>query len=144
MNSKITLAIVVLLVLGAVWFVFSNAGGNGEKITLLPAPTINQGAPLGNAVEKEGAALVVLYTDTGFSPKSLEIVRGEKVIFVNSTDRELWVASAPHPTHGIYPEFDEKTTIGNGETYEFVFEKSGEWKYHNHMNPGDSGVVVVK
>ena len=56
----------------------------------------------------------------------------------------LWVASNPHPIHTDYSDFDAKRGYAKGERYSFTFFKQGTWKYHNHLNPGEGGVIVVE
>jgi hypothetical protein len=66
------------------------------------------------------------------------------VYFKNSTGADFWPASDLHPTHLIYPEFDPKKPIASGQTWSFVFTKAGTWKYHNHLNPLQTGRVVIE
>ena len=83
---------------------------------------------------------VVEKTYVGFVPNSVTIKKGTAVKFVNKSATPMWVASAPHPVHTDYPEFDQKT---NGDTYTFTFMKTGSWKYHNHAPFSSGGVVIV-
>ena len=55
----------------------------------------------------------------------------------------MWVASAVHPTHQLLPGFDRAQKRVSGGTYDYAFVKVGTWKYHNHVNPSDTGAVVV-
>ncbi len=97
---------------------------------------------------------VVTYTNDGFSPESVTIKKGEVVRFVNESSRPFWPASDPHPIHTLYPEkaasdclgstFDACKPIPSGESWEFTFNKIGEWSYHNHLSAGDIGFVVVR
>lgn len=96
----------------------------------------------------------VTYTDNGFFPASIEISSGDSVKFVNKSSRTMWIASAMHPTHSVYPEkssdnclgssFDACKALGQGESWSFTFNSAGSWKYHNHMRAVDGGTVVVK
>ena len=86
----------------------------------------------------------VTYTDSGFSPSTLTIKKGETATFKNMTPGNMWVASSPHPAHTDYPEFDAKREVAPGETYQFTFAKTGNWKYHNHVNLGKYGTIVVQ
>lgn len=86
----------------------------------------------------------VTYTNTGFSPSTITIKKGETVKFTNQSDTSMWVASDPHPTHTILSEFDEKISVGKGASYEFEFEKVGTWGYHNHFSPSKIGTVIVE
>src|SRR3989338_2011521 len=81
--------------------------------------------------------------DDGFFPSELKVRRVDKVVWTNKGSRDHWPASAIHPTHELYPEFDAKRGIGPSESYSFVFENAGTWKYHDHLNSGLTGVIVV-
>ncbi len=86
---------------------------------------------------------IVQYTDTGFQPSFLSVRVGDTVKFRNQSSLGMWVASNPHPTHGEYPEFDQRTSVGAGGEFSFRFSKVGAWGFHNHLNPGHQAVVSV-
>lgn len=79
----------------------------------------------------------------GYKPKEVKIKKGTKVIFKNLGQDLHWPASNIHPTHTIYPEFDPQKPIKKGESWEFVFEKNGVWRYHDHLIPTLTGSVTV-
>lgn len=97
-------------------------------------------------------------TSSGFSPKTMTISRGEAVTFVNQKSTSAWPASDIHPTHTLYDgtslsehcqdgsesSFDACEGLSSEETYEFTFDKTGEWKYHDHLNPSDTGTIIVQ
>lgn len=101
---------------------------------------------------------IVIYTDSGFSPSALSIKKDETVIFKNQSSRSMWPASAMHPTHRVYSEttldehcpdttgmaFDACAGILPGSSWKFIFNKTGTWKYHDHLNPTNYGAVVVE
>lgn len=155
MNSKFFIGLVVLLVgLLVGWYVL---GGKSKlefpkKDMTTPQVLVTPGSTTGGAgqgaaegTEKGGVneRTVVTYTDKGFAPSPVTVKVGSVVSFVNESGGGMWVASDPHPQHSIYPEFDQKISVGKGQTYEFAFAKVGTWKYHNHMKPEDTGSVVV-
>lgn len=86
----------------------------------------------------------ILLRDNGFYPAEISIRKGDTVTFVSETGKEFWPASDIHPTHGTYPEFDPQKPIVPGKSWSFIFEKTGKWKYHDHLNPLHRGVVVVE
>jgi plastocyanin len=90
-----------------------------------------------------GGNLVSMEAD-GFSPSTLTVESGETVTFENSSDDDKWPASNDHPTHELYPGFDAKNAVLPGESYSFTFERAGSWGYHDHLNPGLTGTIVVK
>lgn len=88
-------------------------------------------------------SVTVDYTDKGFSPKSVTVKVGTTVTWTNKGGSPMWVASAVHPTHQELPGFDQLKSVGKGGIYSYTFTKVGNWKYHNHVGPSDTGVVVV-
>lgn len=102
--------------------------------------------------EQKGGALlsepdqtmhVVTLTEMGFTPSEIIIRHGDSVRFVSIAGDPFWPASDLHPTHTIYPAFDPKTPIYPDEGWEFTFNQPGRWRYHNHLDPQQGGVVVV-
>ncbi len=89
-------------------------------------------------------AIRVVYRDKGFSPRRIEIEAGRQVVFVNESEGKLWPASHIHPTHQIYPEFDSRGSVEPGGEWAFTFDRPGFWRFHNHVWPDDSGLIVVE
>lgn len=111
-----SILVVIILILG-VWFVTNNQS---------PKETVT-----------------IIMKQDSFEPQTLEIKKGTKVIFKNEDKVERWPASNLHPTHGIYPEFDPQKPVPAGESWEFIFDKAGSWKYHDHLIPSIRGVIIV-
>lgn len=94
----------------------------------------------------------------GFQPQTLTLNAGDTVTFVNKNTVSHWPASAVHPTHTVYPNsginkcstpekstiFDACAPLKAGESWSFTFTEKGSWKYHDHLNPGFTGTIVVK
>jgi len=83
----------------------------------------------------------ITYTDSGFSPSETIVEAGTNVLFVNKSTKKMWVASNPHPTHSIYPRFDQ---LQIGDEYLSMFTDPGTYNYHNHVSPRDGGKIIVK
>lgn len=86
----------------------------------------------------------VEYKENQFVPSEVKIKKGDTVSWINRSDSSTWPASAFHPTHQVYPGFDALKSLSNGESYLFKFDLIGSWKYHNHLNPSVTGVIVVE
>lgn len=98
----------------------------------------------------------ISYTDSGFSPSTLNISAGTMVKFVNNSSLPVWPASAMHPTHKEYPGsdivkcvtgeiiFDACRGIAPGESWSFTFDIKGAWKYHDHLKASNFGTITVK
>ena len=52
----------------------------------------------------------------------------------------MWVASDDHPIHSEHPEFDQ---LKSEDEYTHLFDKAGEYTFHNHFVSEDEGVVTV-
>lgn len=104
------------------------------KTTATPKPA----AP---TMTKEGL-YVIYYTNAGFSPATLQIVKGKGVRFINNSDKAMRIF-ADQKYDAIYSALNQSKTVGRGATYDFVFNEAGNWAYHNENNQNDRGTVVV-
>lgn len=163
MNSRTLWAIVAVIIIGlGVWYFAAKrpaAVPPGNSAAPAAATSTTSSAAEGTSLPQP-AAVTVTYTDSGFSPKSITITRGQTVTWVNQSAGKMWVASAVHPSHAVYDgttlaehcssgapksatTFDECTAVDAGQSFSFTFAKAGTWKYHNHVDAGDAGSVVV-
>ncbi len=85
----------------------------------------------------------IVYDGSKYTPSQLSIKANDYVIFRNKSNTDFWPASAPHPTHTNYPEFDAKKPIAPGGTFKFQFVKTGSWGFHDHLNPMANGKITV-
>jgi len=99
----------------------------------------------------------VRLTNSGFQPSTINIEQGETVTWINEGSTAMWVGSDRHPRHTDYSgtsvaehcrngdqnsaAFDQCST---GESFNFTFEKTGEWNYHNHRAPSQMGTIIVE
>lgn len=91
---------------------------------------------------KQNATVEV--TENGFAPRIVTVRKGGTITWINKTSRNVWPASALHPTHRFYPEFDAQAGVAPEAVYAFTFDKLGSWKYHDHLQPSFTGTVVVE
>lgn len=142
-NTVGIVIVAAVVVLAIVWFFSSR--------TPAIAPTIE--TPVATA---PSSGVTIVYASQGFSPNSVTIPAGTVITFVNQTGGNMWVASAPHPTHQAYDgttvsehcaagysdpaPFDQCTS---DNSFTFTFIKAGEWKYHNHADATDFGTIIV-
>jgi len=131
MNYKLLGVILILALVGSSVFYYQN----NKKVSKEDLKTTQ---------EMTQDRLVVVYNNEGFSPKNITIKTGESIKFINLSDRKMWVASNDHPTHDIYPEFDQKDIVLRGGEYIFKFEKKGKWGFHNHLYSEHEGIIIVE
>lgn len=86
---------------------------------------------------------IIEMTPDGFSPDPVRVDTNATIIFLNKDKESRWPASNIHPTHELYPEFDPKKAINPGESWAFKPQKTGEWKYHDHIFPHKRGTIKV-
>jgi plastocyanin len=166
-NSKVIAGIIiaVVVIVGIVMLQKKDIGpaplipGTTEPVYKIPeagAPETQAVKPLPNQTESATAepgekVFVVVYSDAGFTPNTLDITKGTVVSFKNLSSAGMWVASAQHPTHDEYPEkggcinskFDACQEIKQNQEWRFRFNELGTWKYHNHYHPGHVGTIQV-
>lgn len=130
MKNKIIVVSLVLIIVGGLTYYFTN----NKKVSEVD---------MNLTKELTTDSLTVVYTNEDFTPKKISIKKGQTVKFINNSDRKMWVASNDHPMHLIYPEFDQKEITLRGSVYEFKFEKTGNWDYHNHLVSSHGGTIEV-
>ena len=100
---------------------------------------------------------IIQYVNGMYVPDVVHVSVGQKVVWVNESDELFWPASNLHPTHTAYPGsgiekcgtsekfdiFDACEALGVDGKYSFVFDKEGQWRYHDHINPRATGTVTV-
>lgn len=94
-------------------------------------------------------------TDSGFSPSTLTVAAGDTVRFVNTGSTLKWPASNNHPTHTVYPGsnvskcggdetiFDACHGLATDEIFEFIFNETGTWGYHDHIGTANGSITVT-
>jgi len=159
--------IVILVVLGVVGYIgVKNLGfvGSAERVNPVGVQRIDSsigvGVDVGESEEDLNSGMqnhVVEFISGGYSPKTLEIKAGDSVTFINRDSRKTWPASNIHPTHTVYPGsgiqkcgtseesniFDACHGLVKDESYTFTFDEIGEWRYHDHLSPGRTGIIIV-
>ncbi|MEK7152656.1 MAG: cupredoxin domain-containing protein, partial [Patescibacteria group bacterium] len=114
---------------------------NGTVVaqSLLKSNSVSQGHVMGGAPMPR-----VRYTNAGFVPVKITVKVGTMVEFVNESNGPMWVASNEHPEHAFLPTFDQFETVDSGAAYTYVFDKPGEWPFHDHINPALEGVIIAE
>lgn len=160
MNTKIVwIVLVAIVIIGGAWYMLS---AQKAAAPTMPENTAveSEGAPLSTESTDRDIAATVTLSDSGFSPATVTVNVGDTVRFVNASNRGMWVGSDDHPTHTNYDgtstrehcangaatngTFDQCVASASGSSYEYTFEKSGTFGYHNHVGAASTGVVVVK
>ena len=94
----------------------------------------------------EGATVITL-SDDGFTPGQITVKSGGKVAYTNNSGAKIQIGSDPHPTHTANTELtdgDFVLEIEPGASATVTLTKTGNWGYHDHLNPGVRGKVTVQ
>jgi len=120
-------------------------GGFATLQSQASSPSTNSMLPTENNTQvNPSEGVMVEYTEQGFTPKTITVKVGTTVTWINKDSDPMWVASNPHPIHTDLPGFDARKQIPTDGTYSYTFTKVGNWDYHNHLNPDNTGTVVVE
>lgn len=148
MNNKVVIGIIIVVTVLAI-FLLSKSGSlyspsQTQTSTQAPQPSITsttqQTSPT-NEVTKEQN--VITLTKDGFSPSALTVKAGTKVAWINKSGSQAAVNSNPHPIHTSYSPLN-LGSFSDGSSLSLTFDKPGTYGYHNHLNPNQSGAVIVQ
>lgn len=136
MNSKllIGIAVIVFVVLGI--FVL---GGNTNQSQTPQIPAV----PTQVQNQQQLQTTTVTVDNSGFSPATIVVKSGERVVWANKTGSDISVNSDEHPTHRLFRELN-LGHVPNGSNASLVFDNAGTYTYHDHYNPSRTGTVVVE
>ncbi|MBI2453053.1 MAG: hypothetical protein HYV55_02385 [Parcubacteria group bacterium] len=145
-TQVVIIAALLILVLG--WGAWKLSSNNGQV-----QQRSDQTQP-----QTAGSQTVIAYTDQGYSPASVNIKKGDTVVWKNESSKDMWPASAMHPTHTVYPGsgitkcntaeqptiFDACASVSPGSSWSFKFLQTGSWKFHDHLLPTNFGTINVE
>lgn len=146
---KQALIILAVLVLAGLGFVLTkkddnknttnpSTSTNASQQNPSPSPNSNESANPAPATAKE-----ITYSNDGFSPNTLTVKSGDSVTIKNTSSSSLQFQSDPHPQHTDDPELNVGL-VEAGQSKTFTVTKKGSHGYHNHLNSGDTGTLVVE
>ena len=111
--------------------------------TQLPIPTDMPTSTTATTSSQATQPTTVTLTQQGFSPQTITIKAGEKIIWLNKSGETATVNSDPHPIHNLYPILNLGEFPNNGKL-ELVISKAGKYTYHNHYQPSHRGTIIVQ
>jgi len=87
----------------------------------------------------------VSITKTAFVPAAITVITGQVVVWTNNDTSPHQVASDPYPTDNALLSLNSQTPLSQGQSYSYVFNKTGTYTYHDNLNPYTlKGTVIVK
>jgi len=135
MNKGVLIVVLIILVVavgGMLTWYFTK-----EK----PASTnINNSANLEILMPPKNTVWII---NGNFTPAVLTVGVGDRITWVNRDSYKRKVASDPHPTGATLPEL-VSSELNHNDSFSFSFTSSGEWGYHDYLNPIKKGKIVVQ
>ena len=130
-KSGVIIGIVVLVVIA------------GAAVMLIGNKKTYNGSSTSSNTTATTAAATITYSSSGFSPATTTVKSGDTVAIKNDTKEDMQLDSDPHPVHTD----DTDLNVGlvtPGQTKTFMVMKKGSFGYHNHLDPGDTGKIVIE
>lgn len=136
---NLIIGVIVVLVILALGYLFLFSGSQSK------ACAIDHGVATESA--DPGQGITITFSNGQFSPACLEISSGTSVTWVNAGDKEIQIATNPHPIHTGNKEVSNGEFVlklAPGEKATVTINKAGTSGYHNHLNSSAGGEIVVK
>lgn len=131
------LIILVLLVFAFALIYFSR--GNGQLAEYDQA-LINNRPP----AARQPRTYTVFYNTGVFSPTNLRVHVGDTVRFQNDGNKPTRVVSDENNGVPELPGFDSLNIIQPNGSFSFTFTKAGTFGYHDALDKGTRGTVIVR
>lgn len=138
MNSRnlLLLGVILLLVVGGFFLLNKNSNNSQKEVTVSSSP-----ASTSTSSPKTESKITV--TTNGFEPQTLKIKAGTTVVWENKSGETANISSDPHPIHTNWP-FLNLGNFEDGGSVSVKFDKVGVYTYHNHLNPTQTGTIIVE
>jgi plastocyanin len=149
-GTVIIVVIAILVVVGGIVLATHKSGS--PAATSSPAANSNAAAttppaanssPTASTATDSATDVTLHYTASGFSPSTITVPTGHKLIVKNDSSATIQVDSNPHPQHTDDTQLNIGT-ISPGATGSATLTRAGSWGIHNHLDPAMLGTVVVK
>lgn len=145
MNKKAIIAVVILVIVvaGATLWMLRKDPATTDTSTNNTPSTSDSNANSSSSTTPSGSEAVITYSDSGYSPSSVTVKAGDKVIIKNASSRSMQFDSDPHPVHTANPELNVGS-VPPGQEMSFVVDTKGTFGYHNHLNASQKGTIIVE
>lgn len=86
--------------------------------------------------------ITIKLSNNGFEPKEVNIEVGTAVRWVNISSAKQTVNSDNYPTNQLNKELNFGV-FSSGSSVVYIFQKTGEYGYHNQFKPDQKGKIIV-
>ncbi|MBI2590509.1 MAG: cupredoxin domain-containing protein [Candidatus Blackburnbacteria bacterium] len=134
--------VVVLLVLGGGYIIYRSFGNNTSSLNTAVDRAQELVPTVSEQIENVNTQTVEIGAN-GYSPSSVTIKKGTKVTWKNEGSKMANVSSDPHPQHTSYAPLN-LGNIQDQKSASLVFNETGTFNYHNHLQPSQKGSIIVQ
>lgn len=145
MNKRVLIVLLVILIGGvAVYALASSDNKIAPDNTNPSSNTTSQKNIDQNSNQTQSAnTQTITYDNNGFSPQKLTARSGDTIVIQNKSDSSVQFSSNPHPTHTINQELNQDALAPGGQQ-SFTVTAKGTFGFHNHLDPSQTGSLVVQ
>lgn len=91
-------------------------------------------------LQKVQQPFVVSYTESGFTPSSVEVLIGQTIVWRNTTESSVEFS----PTRDVYEDFPEVVTLAPGEEFSYEMTQEGLFPVREALDKHQGMVVVIQ
>lgn len=149
MNKKVLIGVIAIasIILLGTWAYMATRGPAPDQTTdirLTPQSDIGtpSEAPVSDTAVEPTSTATITYTNEGFSPNTITVTKDSTVTVTNTSDANVMLSSADHPTHKEQPELNMEM-LKPGESGTITLTQVGTWGYHDHINASMTGTIIV-
>lgn len=135
----VIIAIALIIGIGALVATRPKATPSNSTTTTIATPSTSSTPTTTPAT----ASTTVKFDGNGFSPAMATVKSGSQITFENDSNQTIQVESDPHPTHTDNPQLNIGT-IAPGASKSATLTTTGNWGYHDHLDPSLTGRVTVQ
>jgi plastocyanin len=143
-RSAVIFIVIAIIIVVAGAFLLSRGSKTSNLYGTSPSPSASaaaSGSP--TASTSAPASATITYSSSGFSPAIVTVRKGGTLTVKNTTSSTMQFDSNPHPVHTDDPELNIGSIAGGGSAT-ITVTKTGSHGYHNHLDPSQTGTLVVE
>ncbi len=145
--NKALIGVAVVVILGGGGYLALHKSSKNTPADLSNSPSASSRSTSTNTTPTTNAnptiAATITFDGTSFSPATVTVKSGDTIAVTNSSSEELQFDSDPHPAHTDDTDLNVGT-VDPGQTVTFTVTKKGNFGYHDHLDAGIIGRIVIE
>jgi plastocyanin len=141
MKKAVIVVVAILVIAGGALALTKKS--DDKSTTTQPSSSQQSNSTANDSTSDQAAAATITYSDNGFSPSTVTVKSGDTILIKNTSSNPLQFDSDPHPAHTDDPELNVGE-IAPGSSGTVKVMTVGTHGYHDHLNPGQTGTIIVQ